>query len=170
MPGFRDYDGKARLALAGGVVAVLSLFLPWLSVRLGLQRADISGWGLVVLPATVRGLSAQTAGPEVWLVALLGGLAVVACVAACLLALAPGLRSGAAWHARSGLYLSIAGLALSLVAIGVFGALVGPKLGTVYFEPGAAFVIVGLLLAAAGWSGSGAGATPGPDVSPHSPR
>jgi hypothetical protein len=169
VPGFRSYDAKQRLALLGGLVASIALLVPWLSVRLGLQRADVSGWGLLILPATVRTLSAQTAGPEAWVVALCGGIAVVGTLAAWLLSLGPGLRPGAAWHARWGLGLSVAALAASLVGIGLFGALVGPSLGAVYFEPGAALVVVGLLLAAAGWSGGTArsGAPGAPSDGPH---
>ncbi|HEV8358883.1 MAG TPA: hypothetical protein VGR28_00355 [Candidatus Thermoplasmatota archaeon] len=152
MARFRDYDGMARLALAGALASTAALFLPWVSIRQGLGfSASFNGFDLLVAPAIVH--TTQTPGTLVVsiVVALAGGLAVLGALGGFLVAAEPGLRRAGALNPRAGRALAIAGLAGALVALAVMALLVAPALGPTSLELGAPLGVLGFVLSAVGW-------------------
>lgn len=162
---FRDLDGMARLTLGGSAAAVLGFFLPWFTVRLSLQVADLSGISLAAAPSVLGRIGISVGWPG-FLLAAAALLALVCALATFLLILAPAVSTLRELNARAGQRFAALGLAAALVAMLVMLVAVGPQLGATSLSYGALLAIVGLGLAAYAWPRA---RRLGDDEEPHEP-
>lgn len=151
MARFRDYDGMARLGLAGSLAASVAFLLPWVTLRLGLLEVAFSGVDLVVSPATLQRIGSPVGLAGTLLVAAGAFVALVAALAGLVLAVAPGLRASGPLNAPAALRLGVAGFAASAVSLAAMVAWVGPQVGRTAVEYGAGLALLGFLLAIVAW-------------------
>lgn len=148
---FGEYDGSARLVVVGAAMALVGYLLPWVTFRLNLQAADLSGLDLVVAPAQLARIGTPTGLVEGAAVAALAGLGLIAVLAGFLLAVVPGLRLAMPLPRKAGQGLAVVGLAAAVLVMLLLLVWVGPQVGVTQVSYGAALVVVGLGLAVVAW-------------------
>lgn len=148
---FQDFDGNARITLAGALAALVGFALPWVTLRLNLQVLDLSGTALAAAPLVFGRIGTPAGAIEVALVAIAAGLALVCAIANALLILAPGLSTLRDLHRAAGQRLSIAGAVGAAAALLLMAAVVGPQVGVTAITYGAVVSLAGLAVSAYAW-------------------
>jgi hypothetical protein len=148
---FQDFDGNARITLAGALAALVGFVLPWVTLRLNLQVLDLNGTALAAAPLVFARIGTPAGPLEVALVAIAAGLAMVCAIANLLLILAPGLSTLRGLNHRAGQRLSIVGAVAVATALLLMAAVVGPQVGVTAITYGAVLSLAGLALSAYAW-------------------
>lgn len=148
---FRDFDGPARMTLAGHVVALVAFALPWATVRLSLQVVEFGGTGMAAAPLLLDRIGAPVPLLDALLVAVPAAAALVCAIGGFLLVLAPALSPMRDLNPRAGKGFAGVGLAGALVSVLAMLLLVGPQVGVTQATYGAFLALAGFALALYAW-------------------